>query len=350
MASLQIDLKKIERNYRLLKKIAEKYQIQFLPVTKCLLSHEKLIEVLVEAGCEEISEAHFFNLLNWKKKIPVKKNLLSISPSIIKSSLTIIDSVIVSDIFVIEKINNLGLKNKIGIILPIEIGELRDGIFLEELENFLTFTSHLKNIQIQGFDLNYGCIRGVIPDMQAVEETFQKAKAVSEKLGIIPNVFSVGGTIFYDSFKNGEIKGLSNQIRMGEAFIFGYNTYTAQNIEEMEQGAVILKGEILELRNKNIEIKVKTGWNSYGNKSEEYPEKGIRKLAVLDFGYLDDIKKQLIPLDNGIKIFGNSHNHTVVDLTDSKEHYKTGGEIQFYTCYDITEYGMLVPYIKKVFI
>jgi predicted amino acid racemase len=56
----------------------------------------------------------------------------------------------------------------------------------------------------------------------------------------------------------------------------------------------------------------------------------------------------LTPLDPAVEFAGQTYDFTVLDITDSRERYETGGFIPFRAMYAASARAFLNPYIERV--
>ena len=88
--------------------------------------------------------------------------------------------------------------------------------------------------------------------------------------------------------------------------------------------------------------------NSTADKEQNLTEKGSRIRAVLDFGILGAVQKDLKPVDANIIFAGQTFDFTVADVTDSPHVYKAGERIDFITNYGSASFAMMNRYIPCI--
>ncbi|GHU95833.1 hypothetical protein FACS189479_09500 [Spirochaetia bacterium] len=148
---------------------------------------------------------------------------------------------------------------------------------------------------------------------------------------------------------SGESAGMVTELRMGEGVFFGWDSSTGRAIEGFRHDGFTLYGEIVEIREKLIEPVANPGHTAFGG--DAAPRKmGKRRCAVLDFGLLGASMQDLAPLDPGIAVAGQTFDFTVADITDSAEHYVTGGHIPFRAMYAASSQALLNPFVKRILV
>ncbi len=274
--------------------------------------------------------------------------LLQVSPSQVEQALHYGDIFMVSDLSLLDAMVQKAGQNHLSFLLPIEVGEGRDGILPQEIEGFLQ--KALPLAFVQGFAFTFGCVKGLCPettDLNWIESFCQK----HQKQGNFLN--SLGGTTFIDLLLQGKLDQKAHQLRLGEALFFGYNTYTKSYIQELHNDAITLTAEILEVREKEEDVCHLSGFNSFGIKEacsiqNKKPEKRLQ--AVLDIGFFASLKNQIDQLPQGISFLANSHDHLILDITHSSLNLKAGDSITITPRYDFANYCMMQPHVSKILV
>ncbi|HOV14047.1 MAG TPA: alanine racemase [Spirochaetota bacterium] len=256
------------------------------------------------------------------------------------------NSIFVSDLKILEAVSQLKKSKDIEIILSLELGDLRDGINPDNLNNFMKNALKIDNINIRGIGTNLGCLAGKLPDEKTFNILTDCYYNIKTKLGFEFKKISIGGTVFYDFIEQQKIPKEINQIRIGEAIYFGYNMSYKKNIESLRQDTFVFSSEIIEIYDKRVDNSER-GFNAFGEKSN-IKKSGIRKRAVLDFGKLIAEKCSIFPIDNNIFIDGQTHNHTVIDISDSNKKYNVGDNIDFTINYNSAATIFLSDVVKTV--
>lgn len=344
MAILKMKMNNIVSNFLKVKDLCDNLNIELVTVTKICLSDREMIDILVENGANFVADSYLENLCRLPKSL--KKMLFTPSISTLKGGKDCCEYFYLSDLKAIEMIaGNENIKNK-NIILPLELGDMREGVLAEELVPFLNKALKIRGINICGVGANLGCLIGKLPDLRVMDRLESMIDRVKRELSFEFETISMGGTLLYEMMVNRELYRGINQLRIGEAIFFGHNMSYNKDIPTLSQDTFIFSGEILEINEKNTDYVENTGYNALGLKTPVVA-RGLRRLAVLDFGKLAAPLYGLNPLDRNIIPFGCSHNHTVVDITDSQTNYGSGDYIDFRANYNSAAYAMLAPFVEK---
>ena len=299
MTSLKINWKNIVSNYKKVKDMAIRNSLELVVITKLFDSKYSFIKKIFKNDNQiSVGDCYIKNFVKLPKEI--NKMLLLTRLSDINHNLNSCNTLLVSDITVLEAISGLQLSKNIEIILSLELGDLRDGINPEDLFSFMTKSLKLKNINIVGIGVNLGCLVGKVPNDKTFNILLDSYYDIKNKLGFEFKKISIGGTVFYDFIESGKIPKEINHIRMGEAIFFGYNMSYQKKIPILQQDTFVFSSEIIEIYEKKI---VPEDWeyNAFGEKISS-SVKGTRKRAVVDFGRLISETNAIFPKDKNIFI------------------------------------------------
>ena len=340
MALLEINIEDIKSNFQKVHSLCSANSLELVTVSKVCLSDPVIVMPLIEMGATFIADCYVENM----KGYPVKRMALKTRVSDMADECEVW---CLSDRKMLERLSDSSRRgHKKSVMLNLELGDMRDGIELDQVEDFIREALKLKGIEIFGVGGNLGCLKGKLPDAQTMELLDAMVCSVSQNLGYKIPVVSLGGTLMYDMAKNKQMSPYVNQLRIGEAIFFGYNMSYQKPIVEMSQKTFRFSGEVLEVKVKNIIEDHNSGYNAFGRKIEVL-RCGKRKRAVLDFGELAGFPPGLEPLHKGIELAGFSHNHTVVDITDCEQDFVAGDLIHFRPNYNSTAHAMLSPFVDK---
>lgn len=348
MTSLTINLEKISKNIEIINNLCSIQGREFVLVSKIVHSDPFILKYLFDRGLKSIADINKANLdaINFN----INKTFFLPSLTEIDESVQSYAYVYTSSIEIPKKISELNLNKKMQIIVPIEFGGLREGIPKNEIIEFMKKSIKLKGIEITGISSNFGCISGRKPSIQELNEIVFIAREIQSKLGYKLKIISTGGTILIDYLIKNKIPKEINQIRIGEAAFFGYNTFRERYVEGFENNGIILAAEIIEIYEKDTNQNGSYGKNIFGEKlkkSDRFFNCGLRKRALLNFGVLSSRMSSLRPFDKNILLLKQSYDTTIVDIADCDMEYVVGSKVCFYSGYDSTAQSMLSRFVEK---
>ena len=342
MTILEINIEDIKNNFQKIQSLCDANSLELVTVSKVCLSHAAIVMPLIELGAQFIADCYFQNMAKYSgkaRRMALKTRVSDVSRA------DECEVWCLSDMKILEQLSARRGQN-VSVMLNLELGDMRDGIELDQMGKFLKKALKLPGIEVYGVGGNLGCLMGKLPDTQTMEMLDNMVAFVQKDIGYTIPVVSLGGTLMLDMIKNKQISPNVNQVRIGEAIFFGYNMSYKKPIPEVSQKTFRFSSEILEIQVKNIIEDQKSGYNAFGQKNKAIGH-GKRKRAVLDFGELAGFPPGLEPLHNGMELAGYSHNHTVVDVTDCEEDFAAGDLIHFRPNYSSTAHAILSPFVDK---
>lgn len=345
---LLIDTQKIKHNTVTLVKMAKDKGINIAGVTKAFCAQEDIVRAIIDGGVSYLADSRIENLRRLQKfnipKILIRLPMLSQVDEVVLYS----DISLNSEIKVVKALSESAIKfNKVhGIILMIDLGDLREGIFYEEeifpiISNILTF----KGTKILGIGTNLTCYGGVIPDKDNMGKLIRIGRMIEDKFGINMHIISGGNSSSIYLIGSDSLYGINN-LRLGESLICGRETAYGKRIEETYDDAFILEAEIIEIGEKPTLPIGTIGMDAFGN-IPNFIDKGIRKRAILAVGKQDIDDKGVFPLDKNIVILGASSDHLIVDINDCDYEYQVGDVINFKLAYGSILKAMTSEYVDK---
>lgn len=347
---IEVDLSKITHNANEIVTQCNRNHIQVTGVTKVFCANIPIVKAMLQGGITNIADSRIQNLKKLED-INCQKTLLRISMlSEVEDVVKYADISLNSEV---ETIKHLSIAaknlNKVHqVILMVDLGDLREGMLVKDVIDAVSQIIKLSNIKLIGLGTNVTCYGGVIPDEKNLGELIKLHKEIKNIYGLDLPVISGGNSSSLYMVLNNTIPKEINQLRIGEAILLGRETSYGKNIENCYQDAFILKGQIVELKNKPTVPKGNIGVDAFGKKPH-FKDKGIRKRAILAVGRQDIREEGLIPLDEKVSIFGASSDHLIVDVTDSERKYKVGDIMEFRINYGCLLVSMTSPYIEKYY-
>jgi len=337
---------KYRHNVRKMQSLLGSKAINMMVVSKVYRAVQPLIDVLGEENIDYIADSRLQNLKTMNTK--AQKVLLRIPAlSSLEETLLHSDISLNSEWKTLEKLNEkakeLNLTHKI--ILMIDIGDLREGIYYKDnLLPLIESVEDLSNIDLYGLGTNVTCYGGVLPTLA----TMDKLKTVVKEVETFikrPLTMVSGGNSSHIAYLD-ETGSFINNLRIGEALVLGRETSFGHTIEDFKDDVFTLEAEIIELKEKPSYPEGKTGMNAFG-KTPHYEDKGNRQRAIIALGKQDVDYRELYQTDQAIVAVGSSSDHIILDVTDSKIHYEVGDILTFKLTYASILSLMTSPYVVK---
>ncbi|TXT64602.1 MAG: hypothetical protein BAJALOKI3v1_190043 [Promethearchaeota archaeon] len=355
MPHVEIDLSKIYYNAKILKEQLNKKGISIMGITKVVLGDPKIAKVIRDAGITYIGDSRIRNIKRlYNAKLGAKLVLIR-NPSLseIKQVVKYADISLNSELEILKNLSKEAIKlnKKHGVIIMVEMGDLREGFMPENLDLVIKRTLELEGIVLLGLGTNLKCFAGVIPDQKNMKRFSQIAASLQHKFGIRFEFVSGGNSANYKWVKNADDLGLVNNLRLGTALIIGAESIEDSPIHDLKQDTISLIAEIVQISKKPKNPTGKFSTNAFGEpsifKNKKYRGKGVRSQALLDIGRQDIEEKGLVPIDN-IDIMGASSDYLICDIKDNE--YKIGEKVKFNMSYEALLRAMTSPFVEKRYV
>jgi ornithine racemase len=346
---VEVSLTKLRENSEVLTRMCKANGISMWGVTKCFCGIPEIAQAMVQGGAIMLADSRISNL-KLLKDIAVPKVLLRLPMH------TEVDEVVEyaqyslnSELSTLKLLGEAAVKKgKVHkIIIMVDLGDLREGIWPTEVEDFVAAAALINGISINGFGVNLTCYGGVVPNDENLSELVNIARVMERKFNLDIEIISGGNSSSIYLLQNNRMTEGINNLRIGEAMLLGRETAFGNMITGLHCDVFILKGEIIEIKEKPSIPLGEIGMDAFGN-IPTFEDRGIIKRAIIGFGRQDIDPSGITPFDNKIGIIGGSSDHTIIDVTDCEKTYKVGDIIEFYVDYGCLLRAMTSAYVNKV--
>ena len=306
---VMIDLHKIEHNTRIISSLAQKQNIQITGVTKCCCGEVQVAEAMLSGGAVSIGDSRIENLKNLRVS-GISSDLMLLRTPMLSEASEVIeysDISLNSELIVLSKLADKAQEQSKThrVVLMVEMGDLREGVPMEQLETTIERAMTFKGIELYGLGMNLACYGGVVPTVKKLEEFSEIVSDMETKFDLKFELVSGGNSanipLFLDKGKSTRV----NNLRIGEGILLGLETVNRTPIPNTYQDAFVLEAEIIELNAKPSIPQGEISQNAFGE-TPEFVDKGIIRRGILAIGRQDVIIEGLQPLDDNISILGSS--------------------------------------------
>ncbi|MFC0274232.1 alanine/ornithine racemase family PLP-dependent enzyme [Metabacillus herbersteinensis] len=347
---IEINLAKIAHNADVLLKLYGTKGIGIIGVTKGVCGVPEIAKVLVNKGIHILGDSKIKNLKKMREaRIKAEFVLLRIPAlSEVESVVKHADISLNTELAVIKSLSATAKKiNTVHkIILMIEMGDLREGIMPENLEEFIQEVLKLSGIKLVGIGANFACFGGVKPNEENMEKLSSLANEIEERFSLSLSYVSGGNSANYSWFMNTENTGKVNNLRVGESILLGRETLCRMAIPGLFTDAFTFISEVIESKIKPSVPYGEIAQNTLGI-TPQFQERGKIRRAILGVGFQDVLVSGLTPrLD--MDILGSSSDHTVLDA--KKIDLQVGDEVAFSLNYGAILSVMTSPNVFKKYI
>ncbi len=348
---ITIDLERIERNARTVVLACGSAGIEVFGVTKGTCGMPQVARAMLRGGVIGIGESRFENIRRLRASGIDCPILLLRSPPLsrVEEVITSVDISLNSELAIIEELSRVaGRMSKIqDIILMVDLGDLREGIWPDDLVPTVEKVLALPNVRIVGLGTNLTCFGAILPTEENMGALAEHARGLERSFGLVLRYVSGGNSSSLPLVLSGRMPAGVNNLRIGEAILQGgRDTFLDQPWPELDRDAFRLTGELLEVKTKPSVPIGRMGLDAFGRKPV-FEDKGDRLRGILNLGREDVVVEGLTPVDPGMAVLGASSDHLVIDLTGAEPAPEVGSLVSFHMNYGALLAAMTSEYVEK---
>lgn len=345
---LDIDLDRIHHNALVLVERLASRGISVTGVVKAGLGSPAIANTLLRAGVSALGDSRIENIETMRRgRIAAPMHLIR-SPMLSQAERVVrqADLSFNTELAVINRLSLAARKAKRahGIVLMVELGDLREGIMPADLGNTVRAVLRLPNITLRGIGANLACHSGVAPDADNMSELSTLAESIESTFGMHLDLVSGGNSANLDWALGGANTGRINNLRLGESILLGCEPLHRRPIEGLHTNAITLVAEVIEAKLKPSRPWGMIAQTAFGEKPPAAGRKHCLR-AILAIG-CQDIDPAGLKAPAGTGILGASGDHLIIDSDDGS--LAVGSEIRFGLNYSALVRAMTSPFIVKV--
>jgi predicted amino acid racemase len=232
------------------------------------------------------------------------------------------------------------------IVVMVDLGDLREGVWPDDLVEFVREIVALAGIRIVGIGTNLTCLGGVIPSEHNMLHLVELAEEVERAFGLELRWVSGGSSSALPLIATGRMPSRINHVRIGEAILLGRETAHGTHWPDTFQDAFVQSAEIIELKRKpSMPIGI-IGRDAFG-RSPVLEDRGEMDRAILQIGREDMDVEGTRPTDPRLRVIGATSDELLVDVTDAGGALMVGGRLDFSLDYGGLLATMTSPYVDK---
>lgn len=345
---LEIDLKKIYHNACILVERLAKRGIFVTGVTKSTLGSQEIANTLLRAGVSALGDSRIENIEAMRLAQVSAPMTLIRSPMLsqVEQVLMYADVSFNTEIEVIRRLSLEAQKRRHthGVVLMIELGDLREGIMPDDLIETVRKTLSLPNIVLKGIGTNLACRCGVSPSARNMAELSALADLIEATFDLKLEIISGGNSANLEWALSGAETGRINNLRLGEAIMLGCETLHRQPINGLFTDALTLVAEVIETKVKPSQPSGTIAQAAFGE-APAVIDRGLVTQSILAIGRQDTDSDGLTP-PAGIEIMGASSDHLIL-VSDNCD-LAVGSEVTFQLNYSALVHTMTSPFVTKV--
>lgn len=346
---LEINLDRLHHNARTLVEVLAPRGIAVTGVTKATLGSPTIAREFLRAGVASLGDSRIENLARLRGDgIDAPTMLIrSPMPSQCATVVAVADLSLNSELEVMRGLSAAaGEQGRThGVVLMVELGDMREGILPGDLHSVARQTLELANIRLRGIGTNLACQSGVAPDAQNMGELSALASRVESDLGISFDIVSGGNSANLEWVLGGAAVGRINHLRLGESILLGREPLRRTPIDGLFTDAFTLVAEVIEAKVKPTHPRGEIYETAFGVAASQItPSTANRVLVAL--GQQDTDPAGLAP-PGGLELIGASSDHVV--LAAERADTPVGSEVRFGVNYAALLRAATSPFVECVF-
>jgi predicted amino acid racemase len=347
---LGIDLDKIQHNAFTLVNRLKARGISVTGVTKATLGDPRIAGALLQAGVPTLGDSRIENIEAMRRAGIAAPMVLIRSPMISQADRIVAhaDMSLNTELDVIAKLSDAARKARRthGIILMVELGDLREGIMPSDLESTVREILRFPNIVLMGIGTNLACRSGVSPDIKNMTELSAMANSIEGTFNLDSGlkIISGGSSGNLPWALGGADTGRINNLRLGESLLLGLEPLHRQPVDGLHVDAITLDAEVIESKTKPSLPWGTIAQTAFGAKPPA-EDRGKISHTIVAIGHQDTDPDGLFP-PPGIRIIGASSDHLILDSGNHR--LKVGDKVNFRPNYSALVRAMTSPFVAKI--
>lgn len=347
---LEIRLDHIQQNTSTLVTSLGRRGIGVTGVTKATLGAPEVAEAMIRGGVTGLGDSRI-------------ENIEALRRSGITTSMTLLRSPMLSQVDRVVAAADISLNTEIavvaalgaaaaaqgrrhGIVLMVELGDLREGILPADLGTAVACTLATPNVGLRGLGTNLACQNGVTPDDRNMRELTALVQSVEGTFGVELDVVSGGNSATLGWASAASNVGRVDDLRLGEAILLGRDPLDRSPLSGLHTDAFTFVAEVIESNTKPSVATGTFGQTAFGAR-EAVADRGDRARVLLAVGRQDVDPAGLDP-PSGFTILGASSDHLVLECDTFLP--GVGEEVRFRLGYGALLAAMTSPYVARTFI
>lgn len=345
---VEIDLSKIQANARFLVRRLGARGMSVTGVTKAVCGHPDVASAMLEGGVSGLADARIKNVLRMRMAgitcpiSMIRAPMLSEMEDVIQYC----DASYNTEMDTILKLGDAAKKlgTSHGVILMVEMGDMREGILSDSLNAFAARVIATPGVALKGIAANFACLGSQAPTASDMAMLSRMAELVEGACGPFVELVSGGGSANLPGALGDDSPGRVNNLRLGEAILLGTDPVTGHPISGLYTDAFSLFAEVIETRAKPSSLPTKSITPEFGT-LKLVRNDAPRARTILAFGRQDTDVTGLT-FSSGIRFIGATSDHAVVDTTKSA--VSVGSEMKMGLNYSALMRAMSAPDVAKV--
>ena len=344
---IEIDLSKIAANAASLVALTAEKGVRVTAVTKAFGGRPDIARALVGAGVAALGDSRIDNIERLRTDCVQATTVLirSPMPSQTRRVVRAVEISLNSEIETIELLSKSSVELDVvhGVVLMVELGDLREGFMPDEVDAALKRVLDLPRLHFAGIGANLACRSGVIPDAANMGELSEIADRLEAEHSVAVDVVSGGNSANLDWLMSGTPIGRINDLRLGESILLGREPLHRKPLAGLHADSFVLIGEVIESRRKPTEPWGQSAQSAFPRSTAPTRDSGAWQ-TIVALGR-QDTDPDGLAMPEGITYRGASSDHLVLG---TEERFRPGAELRFIPDYSALVRSMTCPNVRQV--
>ncbi|HEX4965989.1 MAG TPA: alanine/ornithine racemase family PLP-dependent enzyme [Thermoanaerobaculia bacterium] len=349
MLRLTIDLGKLLHNVRQVRALYARRGVEVTGVTKAVLGMPEIARTFVRGGLATLADSRLENLARLRAAgIAARFVLLRTPPSRAAEVVRLADVSLNTELETLRALSaaSVAAGRRHGIILMIELGDLREGVPVADAPRLFAAAIELPGLDLLGIGCNLACYGGVAPDDGNMAALSQLADDLEKRFDRRLPVISGGNSANHRWLTTTAQPSRVNNLRLGELLLLGRETLERHAVPGLHTDAFTLTAEVIEA---NVKPTVPRGTicqDAFG-KVPVFVDRGELPRVIVALGRQDTWVPGLEPRGD-LAILGSSSDHVILDASRLPPgSLEVGDEVAFDLDYAALLAAMTSPFVRQ---
>jgi predicted amino acid racemase len=348
---LVADCEKIRRNARAVVELCGAYGIEVAGVTKCCCGEPEVGRAMLAGGCTMLADSRLPNIKRLREAGIEAPVMLLRLPSLAEAHdvVRLADYSLNSEAETVRALSRAAQHAGVvhAVVLMVDTGDRREGVQPQRVVEVCRELLELPAIELAGLGTSLNCLCGVCPTPENQQYFADVVEMAEAELSIRFKLVSGGHTGNLHLVKKGQVPKRFNHFRVGEAILTGTDFSTWAELPMPHRDTFKVYADVVEVQDKPSAPEGIIGPDAF-MEVREWPDRGVRRRAIVALGEIDLRTGSLIPTRPGVELVGASSDHLVLDVTDSRPPVRLGEELEFDTIYPAVSTGWASSCTTKV--
>ncbi len=341
---VELDIGKVRDNASALVELLGRSKISITAVTKATLGLPEVAVALIEAGAAGLADSRIENIERLRDAgidahvLLLRSPMLSQVDRIVRSA----DGSCNTEPSVLRALADAATAAGVthGVMLMVELGDLREGILPKDLPAIAETTLSLPGLTLTGIGTNLACRSGIVPDERNMHELSELADRIETSFGITLDVVSGGNSANLEWLAAAPDTGRVNNLRLGESILLGCEPLHRRSLPGLHTDGAAIVAEVIESKRKPTMPSGTAAQAAFGD-PELAVDRGEIWQTIVALGRQDTDPDGLTP-PPGVTILGASSDHLVLETTGR---VPPGETISFRPSYGSFVQAMTSPFV-----